>query len=71
LSVPFSNLAFKPKTFEDICSDVSDLLTDKRKINGLLKRLEDECYLIKDQGYYQFVSPMPADWWKNNYRFEK
>jgi AAA+ ATPase superfamily predicted ATPase len=66
-----ANLAFNPKTFEDICSDVSDLLTDKRKINGLLKRLEDECYLIKEQGYYQFVSPMLADWWKNNYGFEK
>jgi AAA+ ATPase superfamily predicted ATPase len=66
-----ANAAFKPITFDDIYSHVENILPDKRNVYRLLKRLEDECYLKKIDEYYQFVSPMVADWWKNNYGFER
>jgi hypothetical protein len=66
-----ANAAFKPITFDDIYSHVENILPDKGNVYRLLKRLEDECYLNKIEEYYQFVSPMVADWWKNNYGFER
>jgi hypothetical protein len=47
------------------------LLPGKAAVNKLLKRLMDECYLKKSDGCYGFVSPMLADWWKNQYEWEK
>lgn len=66
-----AHIAFNSMTFDDIHPYVKEMLPDKGELNKLLKRLEDECYLYKENGFYQFVSPMIADWWKNMYAWEK
>jgi AAA+ ATPase superfamily predicted ATPase len=66
-----ANTALKPMNFDDIYPYVEKMLPDKQEVNKLLRRLEDECYLYKEKGFYRFVSPMIADWWKNMYAWEK
>jgi hypothetical protein len=66
-----AHLAFKAMTFDDIYPYVQKALPGKQYLNKLLRRLEDECYLSVEKGFYQFVSPMLADWWKNIYAWEK
>jgi hypothetical protein len=66
-----AHTAFNLMNFDDIYPYVEKVLPDKQEVNKLLKRLEDECYLYKENGFYRFVSPMIADWWKNMYGWEK
>lgn len=66
-----AHTAFKSMNFDDIYPYVEKALPDKQEVNKLLRRLEDECYLYKENGFYRFVSPMIADWWKNMYGWEK
>ena len=57
--------------FDDLYPFLENILPDKIAVNKLLKRLVDECYLKKKTGQYSFVSPMLADWWRNNYKWER
>ena len=66
-----AHVASTPMTFDDIYPYVKQMLPDKVAVSKLLRRLEDECYLYKEEAFYQFVSPMVADWWKNMYTWEK
>ncbi len=66
-----AHTCFSPHGFEDLYPYLEPVLPDKSDLNKLLMRLCDECYLIKEAGEYAFVSPMLADWWKNNYDWEK
>jgi hypothetical protein len=57
--------------FEDLYPYLSDTESDTEKVNRILKRLVDECYIQQQKGSYGFVSPMLADWWKNSYGYER
>ncbi|MCP5104722.1 MAG: hypothetical protein GY950_15160 [bacterium] len=61
----------KPMSFDDLFPFLEDTLADRPEANKLLKRLVDECYLRKWKGQYRFASPLLADWWKNQYDWEK
>ncbi len=66
-----AHIAFKPMRFGDIYPYIEKTMPNKEKVNKLLNRLVDECYLVKEAGFYRFVSPMIADWWKNAFEWEK
>jgi hypothetical protein len=66
-----ANTCHKPMSFDDIYPFLKDILPDKLDVNKLLKRLTDECYLKKEAGDYGFVSALLADWWKNQYEYER
>jgi AAA+ ATPase superfamily predicted ATPase len=66
-----SHLSFDKLSFEDLWSYVQNQINSKEVLEKLLKRLIDECYICKNQNYYSFVSTMLADWWKNNYPYER
>lgn len=66
-----AHIAFTPMSFNDIYPYIEKIMPDKERVNKLLKRLIDECYLVIDNGFYRFVSPMISDWWKNSYEWEK
>lgn len=66
-----AHVVFSPMTFDDLYPYVEEILPDKTKVNKVLKRLVDECYLVKEKGMYRFVSPMVQDWWKNSYDWER
>ncbi|MCP4219071.1 MAG: ATP-binding protein [bacterium] len=58
-------------SMEDLFPIIRRNVKDKETVNKLLKRLTDECYLTKSKGRYRFVSPMLADWWNNQYDWER
>ncbi|MCK5058158.1 MAG: hypothetical protein KAT34_16010 [Candidatus Aminicenantes bacterium] len=58
-------------SFDDIYPYVEKILPGKEAVNKLLKRLVDECYLVKENQDYRFISPMVRDWWKNSYDWER
>ncbi|MCP4681680.1 MAG: ATP-binding protein [Desulfobacterales bacterium] len=66
-----AHLASDPMTFDDLRPYVEDIVEDKDRLQRLLKRLTDECYLIKERRFFRFVSPMLADWWRNSYECER
>jgi len=66
-----ANTCNKPMSFDDLYPYIESILPDKTAVNKLLKRLSDECYLKKEAGEYGFVSAMLADWWKNQYEWER
>lgn len=61
----------KSMGFDDLYPFIEDLLPEKTAVNKLLKRLVDECYLKKEGARFAFVSPMLADWWTNQYDWER
>lgn len=66
-----AHLASDSMTFDDLWPYTQEEARDKETLIKLLKRLSDECYITKDERIYRFVSPMLADWWGNNYDWEK
>jgi len=66
-----AHLASDPMTFDDLWPFVEDILTEKKSLHTILKRLSDESYILHEKRYYRFVSPMLADWWNNSYDWEK
>ncbi len=66
-----AHTATEPMNFDDIYGYVNQFLPDKGKLDKLLKRLVDECYLAKENLHYRFISPMIADWWRNSFDWEK
>ncbi len=66
-----AHLASDPMTQDYLWPYTKEILNNKATLRLLLKRLVDECYIVKENRNYRFVSPMVADWWKNSYDWEK
>jgi len=66
-----ANLSTGPMSFDDLFPYIAEILPDREGIHRTLKRLMDECYIIRRDGQYSFVSPLLADWWRNNYDWER